>query len=244
MGNQIRLDKYISNAGFGSRKDVRSKIQGGRVLVNSAVISDCGHHVSSDDIITVDGRPVDNHSYHYYMLNKPSGCVSATEDTSEKTVMDLFPADRPKGLAPVGRLDKDTVGLLLITNDGELAHRLISPKHDIAKVYYVKTAEPITSDDIEAFKSGIILKDGTKLMPADLSIYADDEQTASVTIREGKYHQIKRMFASRGNKVIYLKRLSFGSLSLDPDLPEGSYRKLTDQEISDLRDSTFSPDPV
>ncbi len=232
MSAQIRLDKYISNAGCGSRNDVKALIRSGHIAVNGSTVSDCGYHVMPGDTVTVDGKPIDDHRFHYYMLNKPAGYVSATTDPVEKTVMDLFPSDHKKGLAPVGRLDKDTVGLLLITDDGELTHRLISPKHDVAKVYYVQTAEVITDSDTEAFASGITLSDGTALMPATLSIDTKNPRAATVTIREGKYHQIKRMFGARGNKVTYLKRLSMGSLELDPDLSEGDYRELTANEIS------------
>lgn len=166
----------------------------------------------------------------YYMLNKPAGYVSATEDEREKTVLDLFPEKIRKGLFPVGRLDKDSVGLLLLTDDGELAHRLTSPKHHVEKRYLIRTDGPLTEDDVRLFAQGIVLSDGTRFKSAGLDISEDDPTSAVVTISEGKYHQIKRMVESRRNRVRYLKRLSVGTLMLDPNLKEGMYRELTDEE--------------
>lgn len=231
----MRLDKYISDAGFGSRKDVKAFINKGLVTVNGTVETDPGLSVGDSNIIVCDGRVVEYCEFYYYMLNKPAGVVTATEDASEKTVMDLFPENRPKGLSPVGRLDKDTVGLLLVTNDGELAHRLLSPKSHVEKEYFVITDRPIDETDNLAFISGMTLSDGTELLPAKLSIEKENPHAAIITIHEGKYHQIKRMFSDRGKKVIFLRRLAMGSLKLDKELPEGQYRKLTPDEISLLK---------
>jgi 16S rRNA pseudouridine516 synthase len=172
------------------------------------------------------------------MLNKPAGVISASEDDREPTVVDLITEQKRKDLFPVGRLDRDTEGLLLITNDGTLAHRLLSPKHHIDKVYYVKVSGILTGSDIELFRDGLVLTDGLECLPADLEILSvsDDEYTseAEITIREGKFHQVKRMFSSIGAEVLYLKRLSMGPLKLDPDLSPGEYRRLTSEETASL----------
>ena len=169
------------------------------------------------------------------MLNKPAGYVSATEDGREQTVLELVPEALRKGLFPVGRLDKDSVGLLLVCDDGELSHRLLSPSSHVDKRYLIRTDEELTADDAKRFASGMILEDGTKLRSAELAISDDDACNAVVTIHEGKFHQIKRMVACCDKKVVYLKRLSMGSLDLDDGLGEGEYRELTDKEIEDLR---------
>ena len=232
----MRLDKYLSNAGLGSRKDVKNIISSGRVTVNGTPVKDGGFHITEADDVVCAGNAVLNHTCCYIMMNKPKGVITATEDASQKTVVDLLPAGMPKGLSPVGRLDIDTVGLLLITNDGVLAHRLISPKSQVDKVYYVRTDAPLSRADVDSFASSITLKDGTRLLPAILSIDKDDDHAGYVTISEGKYHQVKRMFAACNNRVTYLKRISFGPLSLDESLPEGAFRELTDDEISLLKD--------
>jgi 16S rRNA pseudouridine516 synthase len=173
------------------------------------------------------------------MLNKPAGVISASEDDREPTVVDLITGLKRKDLFPVGRLDRDTEGLLLITNDGALAHRLLSPKHHVDKVYYVKVSGILTDSDVELFGEGLVLTDGLECLPADLKIIStsdeDYESEAEITIREGKFHQVKRMFSSVGAEVIYLKRLSMGSLSLDPGLAPGEYRPLTPEEFSSLK---------
>lgn len=232
----MRLDKYLSNAGIGSRKDVKNIISSGRVTVNGTPVRDSGFHISESDDVVCDNNAVSHHEYCYLMMNKPKGVITATEDASQKTVMDLLPAGMPKGLSPVGRLDIDTVGLLLITNDGVLAHRLISPRSHVKKVYYAKTDGVLSTADVDAFASSITLKDGTGLLPAALSIDENDDHAGYVTISEGKYHQIKRMFAARNNRVVYLKRISMGPLSLDESLPEGGFRELTDDEVTLLKE--------
>ena len=173
--------------------------------------------------------------HFYYMLNKPAGVITATEDKRDKTVLDLFPEELRRGLIPAGRLDKDTVGLLLITDDGELVHRLLSPAHHVDKRYLVRTDSPMTAEDVISIQKGITLNDGTAFKPARLEISEENDTEAVITIQEGKFHQIKRMLASLGKEVIYLKRLSMGPLKLDPGLKEGEYRELTDEEIELLK---------
>ncbi|MBQ3787090.1 MAG: 16S rRNA pseudouridine(516) synthase [Lachnospiraceae bacterium] len=229
---QIRLDKYLSDCTSFTRSQIKADIKKGQVTVNDIICKDPGYKITPEvDVICHKVQRLNYQKYHYYMLNKPAGILSATEDSEQKTVLDLFPADIRKGLFPVGRLDKDTVGLLLITDDGELSHRLLSPKKHVEKTYLVHTAEALCDEDAAAFARGITLKDGTPLKSAVLKIDQNDPHIAHITITEGKYHQIKRMIASRGNKVIYLKRISMGSLTLDETLPEGAFRMLNEQEI-------------
>ena len=168
------------------------------------------------------------------MLNKPAGVITATEDDKQKTVLDLFPENMRKRLFPVGRLDKDTVGLLLITDDGQLDHELMAPSHHVDKCYFLKTDKPMDAEDAAAFMAGLELKDGTAFKPAQLDIDAEDPCSARITISEGKYHQIKRMLLARGKEVIYLKRLSVGDLWLDESLEEGAFRELTEEELNIL----------
>ncbi|MCR5508924.1 MAG: 16S rRNA pseudouridine(516) synthase [Lachnospiraceae bacterium] len=226
----MRIDKYLAASRVGSRSEVKDLVRKELVYVNGKVCKDCSFHVSLEDEVCLNGQNIRYTEHVYYMLNKPAGYVSATEDEREKTVLDLFPEKIRKGLFPVGRLDKDSVGLLLLTDDGELAHRLMSPKHHVDKRYLICTKDPLTEDDVRAFSEGIVLSDGTRFRSAGLEISEDDPSTAVVTISEGKFHQIKRMVESRRNKVRYLKRLSVGTLMLDPKLKEGMYRELTDEE--------------
>lgn len=184
--------------------------------------------------MTVDGHPILREKYVYLMLHKPAGLISSTEDPREPTVLTLLPPHLRKiGLFPVGRLDKDTEGLLLLTNDGALAHRLLSPNKHVDKVYYAEVDGTLDPTDQEAFKQGITLGDGTQCLPAELEILDPPDQCL-VTLREGKYHQVKRMLASRGKPVRYLKRLTMDSLRLDPALPMGAWRPLTDEEKAGL----------
>ncbi len=233
---QIRLDKYLSDSTPLSRSQIKAGIKKGQVSVNGVTCTDPGYKVTpgADEICSM-GQPIGHQEYHYFMLNKPAGLLSATKDTDQKTVLDLFPPDLKEGLFPVGRLDKDTVGLLLLTDDGELSHRLLSPKFHVEKTYFVRTAGPLTDEDVSAFEKGITLKDGTLLKSAVLCVDLTDPCSALVTICEGRYHQIKRMIASRGNRVTYLKRISMGPLTLDESLAEGEYRALSDEEIKILR---------
>ena len=180
-------------------------------------------------------QSVSYEKFEYYMLNKPAGVVSATTDEKDKTVIDLITAKKRKDLFPVGRLDKDTEGLLLITNDGELAHRLLAPKKHVDKVYYAKVKGKVTEEDVKAFKEGVSLGQGEMARPAALEILVSDEiSEIRLTIQEGKFHQVKRMFISVGKEVVYLKRLSMGSLVLDEKLPLGAYRPLTNKELEQL----------
>ncbi len=234
-GKTMRLDKYLASSRAGSRKEVRDLIKHGSVSVNGIMCRDPAKHIRSEDAVLCRGLPVVYKEHVYYMLNKPAGCVSATTDKKERTVLDLFPEDLQKGLFVVGRLDKDSVGLLIICDDGELAHALTSPASHVDKKYCIRTDEPLDEEDVTAFASGIPLSDGTRLKSAQLDISEDDKCRAFVTISEGKYHQIKRMIASRGKKVVYLKRLSIGDLVLDQELDEGSFRELTDEEVGILR---------
>ena len=232
----IRLDKFLSEMGVGTRQEVKQYIRKGKVEVDGEIAKRPELKVDETKAhVTLDGERIGYASYVYYMLNKPAGVVSATEDKREKTVIDLIKEQKRKDLFPVGRLDKDTVGLLLITNDGNLAHRLLSPKHHVDKCYFTRVIGQIHEEDIHRFKEGLDIGDEKKTLPADLEILSSGEiSEAKVTICEGRYHQVKRMFEAIGCKVIYLKRLSMGSLTLDPALEKGAFRKLTEEEIAAL----------
>lgn len=234
-----RLDKVLSNAGVGSRKEVKVMVKKGLVKVDSLTAKDCGLQIDPEKaVIEVDGKIIGYRKYTYLLMNKPAGVVSATFDNYDETVIDLL-EDRHKIFEPfpVGRLDKDTVGLLLITNDGDMNHRLISPKWHVDKVYYAEINKPVTEEDVQRFEEGVELDDGYKCMSAKLEILAADENGSqvNVTIQEGKFHQVKRMFKSVGKEVVYLKRINFGPIKLDDQLPEGEYRELSDTEIELLR---------
>lgn len=225
----MRLDKLLANNGAGSRKEVKKLIKNGRVKVDGHVESDPGAIVDENVVcVELDGNAIFFKSRRYYILNKPPGVISATEDASERTVVDLI--DVPFRLFPVGRLDKDTTGLLILTDDGEFSHRLLSPKKHVEKEYEAYVLNPITKDDIKLFKEGIVLDDGYKCMPATLDSVSEDGRLVRVVICEGKYHQVKRMFDARDNKVLKLKRIRMGDLWLDDSLSEGEYRELTDEE--------------
>ena len=229
----MRLDKFLKDTGFGSRKEVKVLIKQKRVSVNDVVISNEGISVNENiDIIKVDNKQVIYIKYVYIMLNKPQGVVSATIDNVHSTVIDLINDYKYLDLFPVGRLDIDTEGLLLITNDGALSHNLLSPKKHVDKTYYLETNEVLTSDDINQIESGVLI-DNELTLPAKLEIVNDNKYL--LTIHEGKFHQVKRMISSVGKKVTFLKRIKFGSLELDKDLPLGSYRLLTNEEIEELK---------
>jgi len=234
-----RLDKVLSNAGVGSRKEVKVMVKKGLVKVDSMKVKDSGLQVDPEKaVIEVEGKIIGYRKYTYLLMNKPAGVVSATFDNYDRTVIDLL-KDKHRIFEPfpVGRLDKDTVGLLLITNDGDMNHRLISPKWHVDKVYYAEIDKPVTEEDVQRFKEGVVLDDGYKCMSAKLEILAVDENGSkvNVTIQEGKFHQVKRMFKSVGKEVVYLKRISFGPIKLDDQLPEGEYRELSNEEIGLLR---------
>lgn len=230
-----RLDKLLASTGRWSRREVKTLIKEGRVLVDG--IPACGgeEKVEPDAArIQVDGSELEIHTCTYILLHKPAGVLSATEDPRQKTVLDLLPPDlRRRGLFPVGRLDKDTEGLLLLTNDGALAHRLLAPKSHVDKVYYARLDRPLGEADREAFARGITLADGLECMGAGLELLGDGREVL-VTLHEGKFHQIKRMIASRGAAVCYLKRISMGPLHLDDTLARGEYRHLSAEEVAKI----------
>lgn len=234
-----RLDKIISNLGYGSRKDVKSFAKKGLIEVDGVVVKDNGMLVDPESsIIKVNGEEILYRKYIYLMMNKPDGVVSATFDNRDETVIDLLEIEHQVFEPfPVGRLDKDTVGLLLLTNDGELNHRLISPKWKVDKVYYAKIDKKVTEADIKKFKNGITLDDGYTCKEAKLEILesSDSGSEVMITIQEGKFHQVKRMFEAVDKSVVYLKRVEFGTLQLDEDLEEGEYRELTEEEVAILK---------
>lgn len=226
-----RLDKTLANAGVGTRSAVKALLKAGRIQVNGLVEKDGSRHIDpAKDTLTLDGEPIGRPARQVWMLNKPAGCVTATEDPGP-TVMDYLPPSLRASLRPVGRLDKDTEGLLLFTDDGDLLHRLISPKKQVPKVYFARHEGDATEDDVAAFAAGLVLKDGTVCLSAKLEPLGHGESL--VTVCEGKYHQVRRMLASRGHFVTYLERRSEGPLSLG-DLPRGQARALTENEIQAL----------
>ena len=229
-----RLDKIISATGKKSRREVREMVRQGRVLVDGKPAPAADMKVDPQTaVILLDGEPLGYEKFTYVMLHKPAGVLTATEDRRQETVLDLLPPElRRRALSPVGRLDKDTEGLLLLTNDGQLAHRLLSPKSHVDKVYYARVDGALEPGDIAAFAAGMTLWDGLECLPAGLEILSPTE--ALVTLREGKFHQVKRMLAARGKPVLYLKRLSMGRLRLDPALAPGAWRMLTEEERSAL----------
>lgn len=226
-----RLDKTLANAGAGTRSAVKALLKAGRIQVNGLVEKDGSRHIDpAKDTLALDGEPIGRPARQVWMLNKPAGCVTATEDPGP-TVMDYLPPSLRASLRPVGRLDKDTEGLLLFTDDGDLLHRLISPKKQVPKVYFARHEGDATEDDVAAFAAGLVLKDGTVCLSAKLEPLGHGESL--VTVCEGKYHQVRRMLASRGHFVTYLERRSEGPLSLG-DLPRGQARALTENEIQAL----------
>ena len=230
-----RLDKRLAGTGLWSRKEARDLIKAGRVTVAEQVMRQIDIKVEGNTSVQVDGVPVGGTGPVYIMLHKPAGLVSATEDAREETVLSLLPEQyRKQGLFPAGRLDKDTEGLLLLTNDGPLAHHLLSPKHHVDKVYYLEVDGVLDETDCTAVEQGMTLGDGYTCLPGRLEPL-EGGRAAHITIHEGKYHQIKRMMAARGKPVTYLKRISFGSLELDPDLGKGAWRLLTDGEVEGLK---------
>ncbi len=234
-----RLDKVLSNLGYGTRKEIKQVVRKGFVEVNGEIVKDSGMQVDPEaDKIFINGEEIFYREYIYLMMNKPDGVVSATFDNRDETVIDLLEIDHQVfDPFPVGRLDKDTVGLLFLTNDGELNHRLISPKWKVDKVYYAKINAKVTNRDVKRFKEGITLDDGYVCKEAILEILSasDEESEVKVTIQEGKFHQVKRMFEAVNKKVTYLKRIEFGTIKLDEDLEEGEYRELTEEEVAILK---------
>ena len=224
-----RLDKRLANSGKWSRKEARELIRAGRVRLDGAVCRAPEQKVDENAPVTVDSEPIRPSRPVYLMMNKPAGVVSSTDQPGERTVLDLLGEEyRHMGLFPAGRLDKDTEGLLLLTNDGPLAHRLLSPRRHVDKVYYVETEAALDETDADAVRSGVTLADGYVCLPGELELLSGNR--ALITLREGKYHQVKRMLCARGKPVTYLKRVRFGPLILDEGLPKGGWRALTEEE--------------
>ena len=232
-----RLDKLIASQGLVSRNDVKSMVKRGEVAVNGVVVKDSSVKVSYEDNITVCGKALKQTEFIYIMLNKPKGVVSASEDKRDKTVVDILPEElKRKNLFPAGRLDKDTTGFCLITDDGDFAHRILSPSRHVDKTYIATVSDKIDFENArKAFKDGVVLADGTVLLSAELELVSDENnQIFKVVIKEGKYHQVKRMFASLGTTVIELKRVSIGGLKLDESLNEGEARLITAEELVEI----------
>lgn len=227
----MRLDKYLANANLGSRKEVNKLIKKGEISVNGTIVKNAKTDVGyEDDIVYID-IPIVLEEFIYFMMNKPDGVISSTEDGPTETVIDLIAHPQQGELFPVGRLDKDTVGLLFITNDGKLAHQLLSPKNEYYKTYHVTLRDEVTVADIKQLETGIELKEFTT-KPAKAELLNPHEVSLSIT--EGKFHQVKRMFIALGNEVVKLKRTNFASLELDEKLAEGEYRRLSEKEIRNL----------
>lgn len=234
MAKKLRIDKILSNLGYGSRAEIKVYCKKGLVKINDKVISNPGTQVDTDiDKIEFNNELVRYREFVYIMMNKPDGYLSATFDKRDPIVLDLIdPSYLTFEPFPVGRLDKDTEGLLVLTNDGQLAHRVLSPKKHVPKTYYAKIDGMVTEEDVKAFEKGVTLDDGYETMPSQLKILKSGEiSEIELTIHEGKFHQVKRMFESVGKKVVYLKRLSMGKLILDETLDLGEYRELTDEEV-------------
>jgi len=237
MAEQLRLDKYLADMGIGTRSEIKNYIRKGRASVNGSVCTKPEQKVSvTTDEISFDDRKVNYIDLLYIMLHKPAGVVSATIDNVNETVLDLIDDKQGKDLFPVGRLDKDTEGLLLLTNDGELAHLLLSPKKHVDKVYYAKVNGRVTSEDVKVFLEGVDIGEDNLTLPAKLTILkSDDVSEIELTLQEGRFHQVKRMFEAVDKEVFYLKRISMGGLKLDPNLELGEYRDLTSEEVEYLK---------
>jgi len=231
----MRLDKYLTQAGIGSRSQVKEYIKKGLVTINGQTTRKSETQLDENsDTVLFQGQEIHFDKYVYYMLHKPADCITATKDSSEKTVMDYFGEDFRKDLFPVGRLDKDTEGLLLVTNDGDLAHKLLSPRKSIAKKYLVHLKKEPTPEEIYKLEHGVDIGEKKDTLPARFSWENKEEKKAYLTITEGKFHQVKRMFTAVDNQVLYLKRMSMGTLLLDESLKPGEYRKLTKNELEEL----------
>ncbi|WP_425449762.1 pseudouridine synthase [Dethiothermospora halolimnae] len=235
MSKLQRIDKILSNMGYGSRKNIKKIMKKGRVTINGDIVKDSSKKIDPYyNKIEIDGILIEYREYIYLMMNKPDGVVSSTDDPINNTVIDLID-DKYKIFEPfpIGRLDKDTEGLLILSNDGKLAHNLLSPKKHVKKTYYVEVEGRVDSGDIEKFNDGVILEDGYKTMAAEMDIIENDDiSKVYLTIKEGKFHQVKRMFVAIGKKVLYLKRVSMGNIELDKSLETGEYRELKEEEIN------------
>lgn len=233
---QERLDKFISSRTLFSRSEVKNLLKKGDISINGATVTDCAFKVCEEDTVKIKGETFCGNRFTYIMLNKPRGVVSASEDKKDKTVVDILPEElKRKNLFPAGRLDKDTTGFCLITDDGAFAHDILSPSHHVDKTYIADISEEIDfSDASEKFEKGVVLADGTVLLSAKLEKIADKKY--KVTIKEGRYHQVKRMFASLGTSVVGLRRISIGGLQLDFSLEEGQARLITDEELAMIKE--------
>lgn len=233
--SKLRIDKLLADTGHWSRREARALLRSGRVRVNGEAVTKPEEKVETEQmLLEVDGQQVPWQRFTYLMMNKPAGVLTATRDNREKTVLDLLPEElRRQKLSPVGRLDKDTEGLLLLTNDGELSHRLLAPKSHVDKVYYAETEGSVDERDVLAFREGLVLEDGLVCLSAGLTPLGPGK--CLVTLHEGKYHQVKRMLAHRGKPVLYLKRISMGSLTLDKSLKKGEFRPLSETELAYLK---------
>lgn len=241
----MRIDKYLADCGIGTRSEVKKYIKAKQITVNGEVVGKPEQKIDENvDVVCFKGQPIIYEKYVYYLFHKPAGCVTAKQDNVHKTVMEYFPEEiRAKDISPVGRLDLDTEGLLLFTNDGALTHHLLSPTHHIPKTYYAVLDKEVPLSAVELFKEGVDIGDDKLTLPAELVVLPETVDSdgkmvysAELTIHEGRFHQVKRMFEAVGCTVIYLKRLSMGSLELG-DLPKGEYRKLTMEEIEELKNT-------
>lgn len=233
----MRIDKFLSITGKATRTEAKKAVRAKAVAVNGVAISKSDIQIDPiNDVITYFGEVVIYREHTYILMNKPDGVVSATEDGRDKTVIDLLPSDvRSDKLFPCGRLDKNTLGLMLITDDGNLAHELLSPRSHVEKSYFFKSAEPISNEDAERFEKGVTLADGYETLPAKIELCGKGDE-GIITLKEGKYHQIKRMLGALNNKIIHLERISFGPLTLDENLARGEWRYLTESEIEALKE--------
>jgi 16S rRNA pseudouridine516 synthase len=234
----LRIDKMLANLGYGSRKEVKQLLKGGSIKVNDEIVKNAKVQIDPEkDTVTLNDEVIEYKEFIYLIMNKPQGVISATEDGIEKTVIDLLEMDDAVySPFPVGRLDKDTEGLLVITNDGQLAHQLLSPKKHVPKTYFAVIDREVTEEDIQAFGQGVTLDDGYVTKPGELKIIKSGIQSdIELTITEGKFHQVKRMFEAVGKRVVYLQRISMGPLKLDESLELGEYRDLTDKEVDQLK---------
>jgi len=239
MAKTQRIDKVLANLGYGSRKDIRKMCKDGLVKVDDNIIKDSSLHIDPENSeITIGNEVINYREFVYIMMNKPQDVISATVDKRDQTVVDLLDESYiPFEVFPVGRLDKDTEGLLILTNDGVLAHKLLSPKKHVPKTYYANVEGIVTEEDKAKFQEGVFIDDDYKTLPAELKILKSDEiSEIELTIYEGKFHQVKRMFHAVDKEVIYLKRLSMGPLELDKDLDLGEYRELTEEELNQLKE--------
>lgn len=231
----MRIDKFLSNMGIATRTESSKAARSGSILVNGIPIKKADIHIDPEkDVVTYCGRVVEYRKYTYILMNKPNGVVSATEDGKDKTVIDLLPEELQKlNLFPCGRLDKHTLGLVMLTDDGDLAHRLLSPKHHVKKKYYFESKYPLSDEEIIYLEKGATLEDGYETKPSQIEL-SENKKSGYITLVEGKYHQIKRMLESVNNKITYLERVTFGPLTLDNNMDRGQWRFLTREEIDEL----------